>query len=129
MDSYTWELTASNNEFFNGLYKSYEVSSGYSEDELVELRNKYINGNTAVFREIVKLINGKRETIKVLNINYDWYHEIKLIDNCVVLIILHPNGIDEFHSIGELKTVEDIRELIDSITDSWLPINPLKLIN
>ena len=115
----------SDKEFFNGRFEAYEESSGYNNEEISDIKKDYVDGNTAIFREIVKLINGKRENIKVYSKKYDNHYEIQLDNNCLVVYDCFTN---ETFSFDVVKNVEDIRSVINYITEEYLPINPIILI-
>lgn len=125
MESYTWELTPSDIEYFDGKFKSYEET--FDDEEICEIKDAYINGNTAVFREIVKLIKGDREITKVFCERHDIQYEIQLANNCIVVYNCETEETVEFDNIN---SVENIRSVINFITevDEYLPINTITLI-
>ena len=55
---YTWDLIGFENNFFNGAWKHYEESNGYTADEISQIKDAYVKGNTALFREIKYLMNN-----------------------------------------------------------------------
>ena len=123
--SYTRELTASDIEYFGGKFKSYEETFDY--EEICDIKNDYINGNTTTFREIVKLIDGNRETIQVYVEKHDIHYEIQITNNCIVVYNCETEETSEFDSA---KTVENIRCVVNFITEAeeYLPINTITLI-
>ena len=56
-ETYTWGVNHFEEEFFNGEHRDYE-DSGYMNDvTLKSLKDEYINGNSALFNEIYRIIS------------------------------------------------------------------------
>ena len=125
MDTYSWELTKSDIDFYGGEWKHYEDSNGYSNEEMERIKDLWVKGNTVAFREIAKF----RDDGTTLTVTISEYE---------VYTIYFKNGslevscscCDDEISFGTPKTIEQIREVIQYINTSgdYLPLNYIKSI-
>jgi len=139
--SYIWELFACHNDFFNGKWKVYEDSNYYSSDEILEIKDAYVKGNTALFREIEKLLNGNREPLWIqVHHNDETCHIYPgagrsiivqqysyTVDNIEEITGMAP---DNEYTFADVSTIEEIREVVDYVTNAheYIPINTVSLI-
>ena len=56
--AYAWTISDSDNTFFEGGWKTYEASGGYSAEEIETLREKFVRGNTELSSELLRLVDG-----------------------------------------------------------------------
>jgi hypothetical protein len=131
--AYTWELIGFENKFFNGAWKSYEESNGYTDEEMLEIKEAYVNGNTALFHEIIKIMNDDCDPkvsfwIHMGEMKYHMYrvdHSLTIQEYCGdITDILNE------YTYDAVKSIEEIREVIDYMTNvrEYLPINTISVI-
>jgi hypothetical protein len=121
METYTWELTKSDIEFYGGEWKRYEDTNDYSDEQMERIKDLFVKGNTAAFHEISKL----RDPLTI-TLPHDEVYTLYLKDGS--LQVDSSNG-DEI-TFGTPKTIEEIREVVEYITTScdYLPINCIQSI-
>ena len=124
MDTYTWELTKSDIDFYGGNWKRYEDSYDYSNEKMERIKDLFVKGNTAAFHEIVKV----RDDGTTLTVTFP-HNEVYTIYFKNGSLQVDSNNGDEI-SFGTPKTIEEIREVVEYVTTScdYLPINCIKSI-
>lgn len=122
MDTYRWELTESNLEFYGGEWKRYEDTNGYSDEQMERTKELFVKGNTAAFHEISKLREGATLTVTV---SHDEEYSVYFKNGSLQVGYLG----DEI-SFGVPRTIEEIRDVVDYLTTSndYLPINCIQSI-
>ena len=125
MDTYTWELTKRDIDFYGGDWKRYEDSNGYSDEEMERIKDLFVKGNTAAFHEIVKLLNDS--ITLTVTLPYDEIHSL-YFKNGSLEVYSSDSGEDV--SFGTPKTIEEIREVVAYLTSAgdYLPITCIKSI-
>ena len=131
--AYTWELLKCEKEFFDGLWKNYEDSNGYSDEEMLEIKEAYVNGNTALFHEIVKLMNDDCDP----NVSF-WihmgemkYHMYRVANSLTVREYCGDiTDILGEYTYDAVNSIEEIRQVVDYMTNApeYLPINTISVI-
>ena len=124
MDTYTWELTNRDINFYGGDWKRYEDSYDYSNEEMERIKDLFVKGNTVAFHEIVKL----RDDGITLTVTFPHNEEYSVYFKNGSLQVDSNNG-DEI-LFGTPKTIKEIREVVEYVTTScdYLPINCIKSI-
>jgi hypothetical protein len=132
--AYTWELDKSEKDFFDGAWKNHENLNECTDDEILKLKKEYISGNTALFQEIVKLINDDRYSkvsLWVRDVN-DKKYNVYRVDNS--LIVKEYCGDIKTRALSEYTvdycSTEEIRQVIDYITNAreYIPVNTITMI-
>jgi hypothetical protein len=119
MDTYTWELTKSDIDFYGVEWKHYEDTNDYSDEKMERIKDLFVKGNTVAFHEIVKL----RDDGTTLTITFP-HNEVYTIYFKNGTLQVESNNGDEI-TFGIPKTIEEIREVVEYVTTScdYLPIN------
>jgi hypothetical protein len=124
MDTYTWELTKRDMDFYGGDWKRYEDSYDYSDEEMKRIKDLFVKGNTVAFHEIVKLGDDGI----TLTVTFPHNEEYSVYFKNGSLQVDSNNG-DEI-LFGTPKTIKEIREVVEYVTTScdYLPINCIQSI-
>jgi hypothetical protein len=124
MDTYTWELTKSDIDFYGGEWKHYEDTNDYSDEKMERIKDLFVKGNTVAFHEIVKL----RDDGITLTVTLPHNEVYSVYFKNGTLQVDSNNG-DEI-SFGTTKTIEEIRKVVEYVTTScdYLPINCIQSI-
>jgi len=119
MDTYSWELTKSDIDFYGGEWKHYEDTNDYSDEKMERIKDLFVKGNTVAFHEIVKL----RDDGTTLTVTFP-HNEVYTIYFKNGALQVDSNNGDEI-TFGTPKTIEEIREVVEYVTTScdYLPIN------
>jgi hypothetical protein len=124
MDTYTWELTKSDIDFYGGEWKHYEDTNDYSDEKMERIKDLFVKGNTVAFHEIVKLRDDGITLTVILPHNevYSVYFKNGTLQ-------VDSNNGDEI-TFGTTKTIEEIRKVVEYVTTScdYLPINCIQSI-
>ena len=131
-NDYTWELCSSDKEFFDGSWQSYEDSNGYTNDEMMEIKEAYVNGNTALFHEIVKLMKDDCDpkVSLLIHMSESKYHMYR-VDNSVKIKSYFGDFLySEVYTFDAVNSIEEIRAVVDYITNAreHLPIHTISMI-
>ena len=130
MDTYTWELTKSDIDFYGGNWKRYEDSNCYSDKEMERIKELFVKGNTAAFREIVKLLDdGKKLTVTSSYGRYDETYFVYFKNGSLQVSSL-DSDLDDKLLFGSPKTIKEIRKVVDYLTTAcdYLPITYIRSI-
>jgi hypothetical protein len=124
MDTYTWELTKSDIDFYGGEWKHYEDTNDYSDEKMERIKDLFVKGNTVAFHEIVKL----RDDGITLTVTLPHNEVYSVYFKNGTLQVDSNNG-DEI-TFGTPKTIEEIRKVVEYVTTScdYLPINCIQSI-
>jgi hypothetical protein len=132
--AYTWELLKWEKEFYDGLWRNYEDSNGYTDDEMLVIKDAYVKGNTALFHEISKIMNDDCDPNVSLWIHMrgDMKYHIHRDDHSLTIKEYCGDITDILneYTYDAVKSTEEIREVIDDITNvrEYLPINTISVI-
>ena len=122
MNSHTWTLTDFDVKFFNGDYASYEDSMYLNTQTIVELKDKYIKGNTALINELTRIIfdNIADTTYVVGKDKYMINHSIILHNNVIVVHELETGTTETFKADTSFENLKNIVNWI--VNNENLPI-------
>jgi hypothetical protein len=118
MDTYTWELTKNDIDFYGGEWKHYEDTNYYSDEKMERIKDLFVKGNTVAFHEIVKLSDDG--TTLTVTFPHNEVYTIYFKNGS-----LQVDDLGDEISFGVPRTIEEIREVVDYLTssNSYLPIN------
>lgn len=127
--SYTWELTSHNMSFFDGDFVDYEDSSGYTLEEMQQMKHDFVKGATIAFREVAKLINGTGCPVLIKINRTNETYQVYL--NAGSIFVANVTTNESPYSFGPIKTTEELRTVIHYMTElyDYLPINIITAVN